>query len=94
MHKSICSNAVDIAAGAPSAPVTRRQGLLSVFAIVGVSICLGGCSYALPSFPMPDLVRDPRKFLSKEEQQQAINDLSQKKATQEAEAARQAAKPK
>ena len=38
---------------------------------------------------MPDLIQDTRKLLSREEQQQAIDDLSQKKAAQQAEAARQ-----
>jgi hypothetical protein len=50
---------------------------------------LGGCADALPSFQMPDLVHDTRKLLSKEEQQQAINDLSAKKDAQQADAARQ-----
>jgi hypothetical protein len=57
-------------------------------------MALGGCSYALPSIPIPDLVRDPRKLLSKEEQQQAIDELSEKKAAQEADAAKQGNKPK
>jgi hypothetical protein len=55
---------------------------------------LGGCADALPSIQMPDLIRDPRKLLTPEEQKQAIDDLSKKKAAQEAEAARQAEKPK
>jgi hypothetical protein len=55
---------------------------------------LGGCAGALPSFPIPDLIRDPRKLLTKEEQQQAINDLTEKKAAQEADAAKRAEKPK
>ena len=63
-------------------------------ALVALAVGLGGCAEALPSFPIPDLIRDPRKLLSKEEQQQAINDLSEKKAAQEADAAKRAEKPK
>jgi len=66
----------------------RRAALLTL------ALALGGCSYALPSIPIPDLVRDPRKLLSREEQQQAIDELSEKKAAQEADAAKQGNKPK
>ena len=59
-----------------------------------VALGLGGCAEALPSFPIPDLIRDPRKLLTKEEQQQAINDLTEKKAAQQSDAAKQAEKPK
>lgn len=59
-----------------------------------MSLVLGGCAEALPSFPLPDLIRDPRKLLTKEEQQQAINDLNEKKAAQDPDAARRAEKPK
>ena len=57
-------------------------------------MALGGCGYALPSVPIPDLVRDPRKLLSREEQQQAIDELSEKKAAQQADAAKQGEKAK
>ncbi|MFM9849513.1 MAG: hypothetical protein ACKVP3_20420 [Hyphomicrobiaceae bacterium] len=62
-------------------------GRLAVLAVVAL---LGGCADALPSMQMPDLIRDPRKLMSPEEQKEAIDDLSKKKAAQEAEAARQA----
>jgi hypothetical protein len=68
----------------PSWAVLRR---LAAMALVAV---LGGCADALPSIQMPDLIRDPRKLLTPEEQKDAINDLSRKKAAQDAEAARQA----
>lgn len=63
---------------------------------VAVALCLGlgGCADALPSIPIPDLIRDPRKFLTKEEQERAINDLTEKKAAQQADATKQAEKPK
>lgn len=48
----------------------------------------------MPTAALPDLVKDPRKFLSKEEQQQAIDDLSQKKAAQGADSEKQGEKPK
>lgn len=63
-------------------------------ALLALVMALGGCSYALPSIPIPDLVRDPRKLLTKEEQQQAIDELSEKKAAQQADAAKQSDKPK
>jgi hypothetical protein len=66
-------------------------GRVAVLAVVGL---LGGCADALPSMQMPDLIRDPRKLMSPEEQKEAIDDLSKKKAAQEAEAARQAEKAK
>jgi hypothetical protein len=69
----------------PSWAVLGRR--LAAMALVAV---LGGCADALPSIQMPDLVRDPRKLLTPEEQKDAINDLSRKKAAQDAEAARQA----
>jgi hypothetical protein len=64
----------------------RRFGPVAVLALISA---LGGCADALPSFKMPDLVQDTRKLLTKEEQQQAINDLSAKKDAQQADAARQ-----
>ncbi|MGE5513528.1 MAG: hypothetical protein ACM31O_20035 [Bacteroidota bacterium] len=69
----------------------RRIGVLAVSATV---VALAGCADSLPTASLPDLVKDPRKFLTKEEQQQAINDLSQKKAAQEAEADKPVDKPK
>jgi hypothetical protein len=66
----------------------RRAALLTLV------MALGGCGYALPSVPIPDLVRDPRKLLSREEQQQAIDELSEKKAAQQADAAKQGEKAK
>lgn len=70
----------------------RRARLLAALATLAVG--LGGCSYALPSIPMPDLIRDPRKLLTKEEQQQAIEDLTEKKEAQQAETARRVEKTK
>lgn len=81
--------------------VKQRSGPVGVrLAALAVVALLGGCADALPSLQMPDLIQDTRKLLSREEQQQAIDDLSQKKAaqqaeaTRQAEAARQAEKPK
>lgn len=68
----------------------RPAGLL----LVVFAVALAGCAESLPTAALPDLVKDPRKFLTKEEQQQAIDDLSQKKAAQGAEAEKQAEKPK
>jgi hypothetical protein len=79
------------APGIGKAPGRRRRRLaMSLVAALG----LGGCAEALPSIPIPDLIRDPRKLLTKEEQQQAISDLTEKKAAQQADAAKQAEKPK
>lgn len=70
-----------------------------VIAPLALAIGLGGCGYALPSGTLPDLIRDPRKLLTKEEQQQAIDELSEKKAAQQAAqqadtAAKQGEKPR
>ena len=71
--------------------VKERSGSVGVrLAALAVVALLGGCADALPSLQMPDLIQDTRKLLSREEQQQAIDDLSQKKAAQQAETARQA----
>jgi len=51
--------------------------------------CLGGCAESIPTAQLPDLVQDPRKFLTKQEQEQAITEMSQKKAAQQAEIERQ-----
>ena len=72
----------------PRAGAWRRAALSTLV------MALGGCGYALPSVPIPDLVRDPRKLLSREEQQQAIDELSEKKAAQQADAAKQGEKAK
>ena len=75
--------------------VKQRSDFVCVrLAALAVVALLGGCADALPSLQMPDLIQDTRKLLSREEQQQAIDDLSQKKAAQQAEATRQAEKPK
>ncbi len=84
MHKKIREMA---APGLPGARQARFGRTLAAMAMVAL---LGGCADALPSMQMPDLIRDPRKLLSPEEQKEAINDLSQKKAAHDAEAARQA----
>jgi hypothetical protein len=42
---------------------------------------------------MPGNIKDTRKLLSREEQQQAIDDLSKKKTAQQAEPERQAEMP-
>ena len=88
MHKKISEKAAPGLTGVRQASFGRT---LVAAALVAV---LGGCADALPSIQMPDLIRDPRKLLTPEEQKQAIDDLSKKKAAQEAEAARQAEKPK
>jgi hypothetical protein len=76
----------------PERPVAARLG--KVVAAAGLAAVLAGCVESLPTAQLPDLVRDPRKFLTKEEQQQAINDLSQKKAAQQADAEKQGEKAK
>jgi hypothetical protein len=85
MHNSFRTAGAEVL---PMPGAWRRAALLALV------MALGGCSYALPSIPIPDLVRDPRKLLTKEEQQQAIDELSEKKAAQQADAAKQSDKPK
>ncbi|NJO32829.1 MAG: hypothetical protein HC869_06500 [Rhodospirillales bacterium] len=80
MHKMFRAKQQSGLAGPSWAVLGRR---LAAMALVAV---LGGCADALPSIQMPDLIRDPRKLLTPEEQKDAINDLSRKKAVQDAEA--------
>ncbi len=84
MHKKISKKA------APDLTGVRQARFGRMLMAAAVAALLGGCADALPSMQMPDLIRDPRKLLTPEEQQQAINDLSQKKAAHDAEAARRA----
>ena len=63
------------------------KGRLAAMAIAAL---LTGCADAVPTWQMPDNIKDARKLLSREEQQHAIADLSQKRAAQQAEATRQA----
>jgi hypothetical protein len=88
MHKMVTGKQRFGLAGSCRAVICRQ------FAVVAVAALLGGCADALPSMQMPDLFRDPRKLMTPEEQKAAIDDLSQKKAAQQAEAARQAEKAK
>jgi hypothetical protein len=88
MHKMVTGKQQSSLAGG------CRAGLGGRLAVVAVVALLGGCADALPSMQMPDLFRDSRKLMTPEEQKQAIDDLSKKKAAQEAEAARQAEKAK
>lgn len=88
MHKKISEKA------APGLTGVRQARFGRTLVAAAMVALLGGCADALPSIQMPDLIRDPRKLLTPEEQKQAIDDLSKKKAAQEAEAARQAEKPK
>ena len=87
MHKYL---KIDGCKGA-SAPVSSPR---MVVALMALAIGLGGCGYALPSGQIPDLVRDPRKLLTKEEQQEAIEDLTEKKEAQQAAIAKQGEKSK
>ena len=75
-------------------PHRGARGLSYFAAGLALAGWLGGCAESLPTAQLPDLVKDPRKFLTKEEQQQAITDLSQKKAAQQAEIERREEKPK
>jgi hypothetical protein len=88
MHKMVRGNQQFGIAG------SCRAGIRGQLAVMAVVALLGGCADALPSMQMPDLFRDPRKLMTPEEQKAAIDDLSKKKAAQEAEAARQAEKAK
>ena len=93
MHKMFRAKQQSGLVGSSWAVLGRRLGAIAVVAV------LGGCADALPSIQMPDLIRDPRKLLTPEEQKDAINDLTQKKAAQDAaarqaEAAKQAEKTK
>jgi hypothetical protein len=69
-------------------------------AALAIAILLSGCADAVPTWQMPDNIKDTRKLLTREEQQQEIAGLSQRKAAREAEMARdapnakQAEKPK
>ena len=74
MHKKISEKA------APGLTGARQAGFGRTLVAAAMVAVLGGCADALPSIQMPDLIRDPRKLLTPEEQKQAIDDLSKKKA--------------
>lgn len=91
MHRLLCTPA---SRRRPGGPRVRRGTSVGVLASVALAAALAGCAESMPTAALPDLVKDPRKFLSKEEQQQAIDDLSQKKAAQGADSEKQGEKPK
>ena len=54
----------------------RNGRLAAAVAAIAALLGLAGCAQ---SVPLPDLVKDPQKILTKDEQKRAIADLSQGK---------------
>ena len=50
--------------------------------LLAVGVTLSGCAQTTPVVELPDLVKDPRKLLTKDEQQRAIADIGQAKDTE------------
>lgn len=63
-----------------------RTGLIGALCACAV---LAGCGQSLPTPPLADIVNVPGGLLSSEQQQKAIQELTEKKASHEVEVARQ-----
>jgi hypothetical protein len=67
--------------------VSSWQGKFSR-ATVFACLALAGCGQALPAPPLSDIVSIPGGLLSSEQQQKAIQELNEKRATHETDVAR------
>jgi len=64
--------------------------LTTLLLIGALAALLSGCASAGPSIAdLPDLRRIPQKLLTKDEQQRAVQDLSNEKEKQQADAVKQ-----
>lgn len=71
-----------------------RSAFGSAILVVAGALLLSGCSETLPLANLPNITRLPEKLLSKEDQQKAMNQMTEKGQTQQVEAARQIEKSK
>ena len=61
---------------------TRIGHARSRVVLLAVGLAVAGCAKSAPVVELPDLVKDPRKLLTKDEQQRAISDIGQAKNTE------------
>lgn len=73
--------------------MARTLGAWTLFVMMAVGLA-GGCSETLPLANLPGLAKLPGKVMSQEEQEKAMNQMSEKGQTQPAEAVKEIEKSK
>lgn len=73
--------------------MARTLGGWALFVVIAAGLA-GGCSETLPLANLPGLAKLPGKVMSQDEQEKAMNQMSEKGQTQPAEAAKEIEKSK
>jgi hypothetical protein len=73
--------------------MARTLGGWTLFVVIVASLA-GGCSETLPLANLPGLAKLPGKVMSQDEQEKAMNQMSEKGQTQPAEAVKEIEKSK